>query len=72
MVNSKLSQYLSECGETYTALILSMQLELLNVLRTKYSEEKAEAKLDLVTFGVMDLLRCRCVGGKREIKRVYN
>ena len=31
-----------------------------------------ESNLHLVTFSVMDLLRCRCVGTKSEIYRIYN
>lgn len=68
----KISQYLRECAETYCRKILNNLLQSLNSVRSKYKDGTLESNIDLVTFGVMDLLRCRCVTSKKELFRIYN
>lgn len=40
-------------------------------IRSLYNDQKLEANIHLVTFGVMDLLRCKCIGSKSDINRIY-
>jgi hypothetical protein len=44
----------------------------LNGLRKKYSSDCIESTVDLVRFGVMDILRAKCKGSKSQLLRVYN
>lgn len=46
-------------------------LEGINEVRKKYLPERIESNLDLTTCNIMDLLRCKCVGRKRDLKRIY-
>lgn len=50
---------------------LNLMLGKLVQVRTRYEDQKLESNIHLVTFGVMDILRCRCVGSKSEIYRIY-
>jgi hypothetical protein len=52
--------------------MLNNFIRALNSVRSKYRDGTLESSIDLVTFGVMDLLRCRCVTTKRELLRIYN
>lgn len=72
VVNSKIAQYLDSCGESYTLLILSSLMKCLNSIRESYQEDDLESHIDLITFNVMDLLRCKCVGSKKQVKRIYD
>jgi hypothetical protein len=46
-------------------------LENLNLIRKEYSQDLLESGIDLITFNILDILRCRCVGSKKDIKRIY-
>lgn len=37
-----------------------------------YKSDEIESNIILTTFGIMDLLRCKCIGSKSEIYRIYN
>lgn len=67
----KASQCLSELFEASTLAKLSTYLKGLNAIRKKYSEDLLESNLDLITFGVLDLVRCKCIGSKKQIKLIY-
>lgn len=41
-------------------------------LRDQYDEMAQESTINLITFNITDLLRCKCVGTKQEIYRIYN
>lgn len=68
----KISQYLRECAETYCLKMLNHLIRALNGVRGRYKEGALEASIDLIGFGVMDLLRCRCVTSKKELLRIYH
>lgn len=36
-----------------------------------YNRDVLEKSIDLITFNVLDILRCRCVGSKQDVKRIY-
>lgn len=52
--------------------ILNGYLHHLNCIRKCYSNDDIENSIDLVTFNVLDILRCRCVGSKSDIRRIYD
>lgn len=68
---AKISQYFSECSQTYTLKMLNNLLSGLNKVRSRYENIVLESSLDLVTFGVMDIMRCRCVGSRQQILRIH-
>lgn len=67
----KLSDYLNESLKAHVLNFLNLMLGKLVKVRSRYEDQKLESNLNLVTFGVMDILRCRCVGSKSEIYRIY-
>jgi len=46
-------------------------LQELNAIKDSYAEGDIESQIDMISFGVMDLLRCKCIGSKEEILRIY-
>jgi hypothetical protein len=56
----------------YMLRILNNTLTHLNSIRKSYKEDLLEANIDLVSFNVLDILRCKCIGYKKDIKRIYN
>lgn len=52
-------------------LALNSLLKGLNSIRKCYSESDILSNLDLVTCNILDIVRCKCVGSKRDIRRVY-
>lgn len=72
MVNAKVAQYLNTYNEGFLLILLRRHLRFLNFFRSKYQPDDHESNIDFITFGVLDLLRCKCIGSKREIKRVYD
>lgn len=68
----KAAECLIECSNTYTLLFLNTALQYLNVIRKQYRPDEPESNIDLITFNVLDVLRCKCIGSKHDIKRIYN
>jgi hypothetical protein len=68
----KIAELFSDSAASYTQKILNDLIFALNGVGEMYSGNSLESGLDLVTFGVMDILRCRCVGSKQEIFRIYS
>lgn len=68
----KAAECLSECSNTYTLLFLNTTLQYLNLIRKQYQPDEPESNIDLITFNVLDVLRCKCIGSKHDIKRIYN
>ena len=64
---SKLAEYLYETFKSYMLVFLNLALEHLVKVRFDYPETTVERHINLITFGVVDLLRCRCVGNRQEI-----
>ena len=69
---SKMSQYLYEMFKSNLLVFLNLCLEKLVEVRGKYPEESIESNIQLITCGIMDILRCRCIGSKQEIYRIYH
>jgi hypothetical protein len=72
IVICKVSQYLNQLFEASTLKKLSVFLTGLNQIRKCYSQDLLESNLDLITFGVLDLVRCKCMGNKKQIKDIYD
>lgn len=68
----KIAEFFSDAAATYTQKMLNDLISNLNSVSEMYGGGTLESGLDLVNFGVMDILRCRCVGSKQQIFRVYN
>lgn len=72
IVALKATQFFDECSQGLLVTMLNTLIEHFNQVRKLYSEDTLESGLDLVTFNVLDILRCRCVGSKRDIRRIYS
>lgn len=64
LVMLKLSECLSEVLRSSILSVLNILLKQLAKIGTFYKPEEVESNIQLVTFGVMDLLRCKCIGTK--------
>lgn len=52
--------------------ILNIILKQLVKIGSFYKADEVESNIQLVTFGVMDLLRCKCIGSKDQIFSIYD
>lgn len=63
---------MEECSQTFLTDFLNSVMEHLNSIRKTYNQELLESGVDLITFNILDILRCRCIGSKKDIKRIYD
>jgi hypothetical protein len=71
VIVAKLAEYGSETLEISVHRTCTEMLQVLNCLKDSYTCNDIESQIDLITFNVMDLLRCKCVGSKHDILRIY-
>jgi len=71
MICLKTAEYLHEFSNVNTIGVLNTLLRGLEQARSRYPPDRIESNLDLVSCNIMDILRCKCVGRKRDIKRIY-
>ncbi len=59
---------------SYTIKYLNRLIHGLLTSTSKFSKyySNINTSIDIITFQIMDLFRCRCVSGEKEIIRIYN
>lgn len=67
----KISQHLSEASHAEVLKLLNALIYALAGVRERFDPEVLESNIDLLSFQVLDLLRCRYVGSRQEILRIF-
>lgn len=58
-------------SNVHILLTLNSLLESLNSVRKCFGDSDIMANLDLISCNILDLVRCKCVGTKKDIKKIY-